>query len=90
VTEDQAKTKWCPKSMMVLVTNDENRHVISATSFNRMAKEGGIESYYPKGTNCITSDCMWWLWDTAPSNAATENAYADVGAVASGHCGAIK
>jgi hypothetical protein len=48
VTEEQAKTKWCPKVMIINLINGEN-------VTNRCEMYPGKED-----TCCIASDCMWW------------------------------
>jgi hypothetical protein len=49
VTEQVAKTKWCPKTIVTL--NHQVR--------NRLNHK---ESKYPEGTYCIGSECMLWKW----------------------------
>lgn len=52
MTEDEAKTKWCP---MVRMDNAETE-----PSFNR--NYGGS---LPDGSNCIASDCIMWVVETS-------------------------
>jgi hypothetical protein len=75
VTEDQAKTKWCPFA----------RYVIDAQTVfptgNRF--EGQETSQVPneaaKGCLCIASDCMAWRW--RPVDLANGGQFGD------GNCG---
>ena len=63
MTEDEAKTKWCPQV-------------------------GGRPSKdFPKVTNCIASECMWWVWD---QRGADVDGVWDPEYPVEGHCGAIK
>jgi hypothetical protein len=50
VTEEQAKSKWCPMAR-------ERRNPLINTAINR-SLEGYGESL------CIASGCMMWVWDT--------------------------
>lgn len=49
MTESEAKTKWCPKS----VTSQADEH-----SFNRYGNAGKAD--FPYDCRCIASRCMWW------------------------------
>ena len=51
MTEDEAKTKWCPH---VRVMSDEGSMVIATVNRG---------SVLQAQTNCIASDCMMWVWD---------------------------
>jgi hypothetical protein len=48
MTEDEAKTKWCPH---VRVLSDEGSMVIATVN-----RGGGLQA----DANCIASDCMMW------------------------------
>lgn len=50
MTEEEAKTKWCPMSRVSLTKGE--------VGYNRV--DGGIPSEY---ATCIGSDCMAWAWD---------------------------
>lgn len=68
MTEDEAKTKWCPFARTVTVTDGE---VVPGTSGNRHHYESDIVSYdHPN--NCIASECMAWRWD-AGENVSNPN-----------------
>ena len=59
MTEQDAKTKWCPQV-------------------------GGRPSKgYPGVTNCIASECMWWVWNDETHLTGKDRTNG-------GHCGAIK
>ena len=62
MTEDEAKTKWCPFARTV-VTSDRSRHTATG---NRAAVElAGKVSLYaaPNYASCIASDCAVWHVD---------------------------
>ena len=50
MTEDQAKTKWCPIPMKAIQAGD---HWTAAH----------IDITGERASNCIASECMWWTWD---------------------------
>ena len=60
MTEDEAKTKWCPASRAANKNNDAD---VSIGGMNRWRGE----EHLPKGTRCIGSACMWWRWDDVPN-----------------------
>jgi hypothetical protein len=49
MTEDEAKTKWCP-----MVRNGVNRN------YPRQGYQGEIGDNNPPYSKCIASDCMMW------------------------------
>lgn len=49
MTEQEARTKWCPMSRVSLTKGE--------VGYNRV--DGGIPSEY---ATCIGSDCMMWEW----------------------------
>lgn len=53
MTEDEAKTKWCPQSRYVYGFGDHPQ--------NRWKQEGG-EALNPLACRCIASECMMWRW----------------------------
>ena len=53
MTEDEAKTKWCPFSR---VSNANH----GGDACNRWDSSGGAKNYGPAGSNCIASACMAW------------------------------
>jgi len=54
MTEEEAKTKWCPQARVTRAGTDD------ATSWNRFVDEGVP---IPNGSRCIASACMAWRWD---------------------------
>ena len=59
MTEDEAKTRWCPFARTVEVTDG---NVVPGTSHNREHFENGVvDTTHPN--SCIASDCMAWQWD---------------------------
>lgn len=64
MTEDEAKTKWCPFARVL--TADARDHYPAA---NRAAMvEGGqfTMNTNPVHSRCIGSDCMAWRWSEPP------------------------
>lgn len=59
MTEDEAKTKWCPMSRTVRGMNVG----MVVSNFNRVWDEKGGPEILP-ATNCIGSGCMMWRWET--------------------------
>jgi len=54
MTEEQAKTRWCPHSRV--------RTGLGEVSCNRHGKEqGDTGSSLAINSNCIASDCMMWV-----------------------------
>ena len=52
MTEDEARTKWCPMVRHVFEVDEGD-------AFNRISNITGGASY---NLNCIASDCMMWEW----------------------------
>jgi len=81
MTENEAKTKWCPKVTFVFTPEG-----------NVLSSRGNI--VHPDDvwteSSCMCSECVWWMWDTSPRQIAETNARQEFHHVASGHCGAIK
>jgi len=77
MTEDEAKTKWCPQ---VRFTSDSHKNTVSINKYI----DGGI----PPASNCIASDCMMWK-ETHEIRQDPETK--EMGAYPNGgHCGLIK
>ena len=51
LTEDEAKTKWCPFARIAFESGSTNRAVV----FDRA-------SFDPKMDRCVGSACMAWRW----------------------------
>lgn len=64
MTEEKAKTKWCPQ-MRLVDTRQKN------ASFNAIT-DGKYGDEITYGC-CIASDCMLWVWDYAPHDLAVED-----------------
>ena len=77
MTEEEAKTKWCPM----------DRHVdIDMLPMDAPANRYGqpvVAS--PPECRCIASACMMWRWTRVTSKDPTANALADM--VDDGYCG---
>lgn len=78
MTEDEAKTKWCPETRF---------HVASGTVYhNRLPKtDDDTGSAKQNSANCIASDCACWVWEEGPRG---EEVMTKDGR--QGHCGLIK
>lgn len=58
MTEEEAKTKWCPMVRMVVANADGGVAATNGTAgFNRLSEVTGREP-----GPCIASSCMWWRW----------------------------
>lgn len=69
LTEDEARTKWCPMAryMQSAVQEDNGRFIVVAV--NREEQQifhgrglGEPSNHNPTGARCIASDCMMWRW----------------------------
>ncbi len=59
MTEDEAKTKWCPFAKPVMVTE----HDLFVRSFNERDDVDKIKnSMHRINDKCIGSECMAWRW----------------------------
>jgi len=54
VTEVEARTKWCPKSMASDAAEGTGQ------SYNRLWSEN--RTIIPAECRCVGSSCMWWVW----------------------------
>lgn len=70
--EIDARKKWCPH---VRIMSDEDSHVIATVN-----RGGELQA----DNNCIASDCMMWIEETAT------NCHTGESSVCGGHCGLIK
>lgn len=57
MTEDEAKTKWCPFTRVVVAFADT---MSQAATANR--DQPSTYGAYPGPTSCIGSVCMAWRW----------------------------
>ena len=60
MTEQEAKTKWCPFARVSAVfrySHEENRTNEFAVAYNRSATDS------PVTARCIGSACMAWRWE---------------------------
>lgn len=74
MTEEEAKTKWCPFTRVMLSTWQKNPigpelvHLASGYSHNRQTcfpdpeRATYCEHLLPHGAMCIASKCMMWQW----------------------------
>lgn len=61
MTEDEAKTKWCPFSQVVQTAWDEEK-LLYAASGNRVPASESDDKIFLTSTLCIGSQCMAWRW----------------------------
>ena len=61
MTEDQARTKWCPMARVV-VTHESGAQF---GPMNRTESCGDDKFMKPMGSFCIASACMAWRWSAA-------------------------
>lgn len=59
MTEDEAKTKWCPFVRVLLDTPD-----LKGTGNRLSSLEADLDN--PVQARCIASDCMAWRWIGPP------------------------
>jgi len=57
MTEDEAKTKWCPMVRMQDLSNQDGEHC-ELVAHNR--SEDMLMAL--SGYTCLASDCMMWRW----------------------------
>ncbi len=71
MTEDEAKTKWCPHARSLVTLNGENG-AIAVCSGNRFEGDNVVV--------CLASACMAWRWlPTSPHTVKNAKALADGG-----------
>ena len=56
MTEQEAKTKWCPMVRVTMTPQDSTWQNQAMTNRMAFVKHGLTES------RCIASDCMMWRW----------------------------
>ena len=73
MTEEEAKTKWCPFVRGVFGKNQNDSFDLkSNTVHNRVLLDTGDVGIHP-AINCIGSACMAWRWALSPDKAAHFN-----------------
>jgi len=81
MTEDEAKTKWCPQIRF---------HVIGQTEYNNRQHEfEGNKLVSEDNVYCLASDCMCWVQDTDINTILEDEGYTE-DMRNHGHCGLIK
>jgi hypothetical protein len=60
MTEEEAKTKWCPFARLIAEMRSNLGNVGFTESHNRRATEDG--DGFPSAARCIGSSCMAWRW----------------------------
>jgi hypothetical protein len=90
MTEEEAKTKWCP--LVDFQIGPTSSSVWQGIAYNNRGQE-----YAPDTCRCIASECMWWVWDAEfkPVNLAKEGMPAIWASgtnisTTNGHCGAVR
>lgn len=74
MTEDEAKTKWCPHARVGVVD--------SGMAINLMLMDDNSRRY----EQCIASACMMWVWNVPKTVGAGQ----DIDRSKYGHCGLCK
>lgn len=88
MTEDEAKTKWCPFARTAYIAiNKDTGQAIAAISVNR-----GLDLQPSERACCIASACMAWRWtdqytDTRTGTTATLGSYPPGVLDGTGFCG---
>jgi len=76
MTEDEAKTKWCPHVRLMSAGRLDEYGAPEVpqpqTTFNRIAVSGQANPWRPAQGACIASECMAWRWDYDQYGDATE------------------
>jgi len=62
MTEDEAKTKWCP-------------HVRQSNGYKEGFSKNRESSGAPTDARCIASECMAWRWIISPEKAPNASGY---------------
>lgn len=73
MTEEEAKTKWCPFSRVV-ETGPTGNHTLVRNRVTRVASDGSAVSSLAHGlagAQCLGSDCMAWRWGQKPNPSYT-------------------
>lgn len=86
MTEEEAKTKWCPFSRVIAGTRTgASTATASGTqpAFNRIEVGTGVP-IMPDGSACIASSCMAWRWRRHKPKGWSETAPVPA---EGGHCG---
>ena len=77
MTEDEAKTKWCPFVRVSIGLDPEftvhNRVADAYTGEDSRDPDHGIN--HPAAYNCIGSQCMAWRWSDHKGNPCKANEY---------------
>lgn len=69
MTEDEAKTKWCPFARMKMADRMQGNSPVCVepqTTFNRIAVNGRAEPMLASQSLCLGSQCMAWRWIKSP------------------------
>lgn len=76
MTEDQAKTKWCPMIRTGMVAGMAVNHHVDT-------RPDGDGVYH--NTRCIASECMMWRWNLEPAKEEILAIYVE--STTDGRCG---
>lgn len=58
ITEDAARTKWCPFSRTMISIKDDDGETVGYNVANR----GTIKDTVMKNSRCLGSSCIAWRW----------------------------
>jgi len=83
MTEEDAKTKWCPHIRYPNLMDADNNYSDGCN----VNAEGNRS---PSAFCCVASDCMMWVWDEAFTVNAANQKIGETNYDTEGHCGLIK
>jgi hypothetical protein len=88
MTEEDAKTKWCPFSRAAFIMDKGDGTFdmpVGVSSLNRFMDKGAPQLTNPPACRCLGSACMAWRWAVSPGQKHHDTA--DGPARGDGHCG---
>ena len=81
MTEEEARTRWCPMARLN-VGND------TAAPYNRYLHSDEYDMALPGARKCVASDCALWVVDYRAGSSVMDVRGPDV--EDGGHCGLVK
>ena len=82
MTEEEAKTKWCPFARVSADVTQNGAHVAITPSFNRRTTQDHPSGAMVAGSLCVGSACMAWR-----THEVTEHAEGSRFTTTHGYCG---
>lgn len=90
MTEEQARTKWCPMGRLVTGTvpgDGTSSHNSHQATYNRVVD--GAAYAFPKGGACMGSNCAAWQWKRVRDDDGGPDGGAVILTETFGYCGAF-